>query len=197
MIVTNLEEGYRKLTKVYVDEEYVFSLYQNELKRYKISVGEELTEGAFQTILEETVLRRGKMKALNLLQRMDYTEGEIRSRLRQQGYTDSIIDRVIAYINSYHYLNDERYTVNYINTKKSTKSIRQLKMELKKKGVDDEIIARQMEKIDLSDEEALKKAIQKKVKDTSVLTYEEKQKVAQGLFRKGFSERDIRRHLHF
>lgn len=197
MIVTNLERGYRKLIKVYLDEEYVFSLYQSEIERYNISVGEELTEEEVHTIVEETVFRRARLKALKLLQRMDYTEGELKSKLKQSGFTDSIVERTIIYIQSYHYLNDDRYTANYLNAKKSSKSIRQLKMELKRKGIDDDTIMRQIEEINLNDEEAIQKAVRKKCKDVEALTYEEKQKIAASLFRKGFSESDIRRHLHF
>lgn len=197
MIVTNLEKGYRKLIKVYLDEEYVFSLYQNEIERYNIFMGGELTGEEARTIVEETVFYRARLKALKLLQRMDYTEGELKAKLKQSGFTDSIVDRTIEYIHSYHYLNDDRYTANYLNAKKSSKSMRQLKMELKRKGVDDETILRQINQINLNDEEAIQRAVRKKCKDIEVLTYEEKQKIAASLFRKGFSESDIRRHLHF
>ncbi len=195
MIITGIEKGYRKLFRIYVDEEYAFSLYESEIRRYQLEQDMELAEELFYEILEDTIFKRGKQKALNLLKRMDYTEGELRSKLKMSDFTPDMTDRVIDYINSYHYLNDARYVENYVAYKKSNKSIRQIKMELGRKGVDSELIEEHLAKSLPSDEEAIKKAIAKKTKDVDALTYEEKQKIASYLFRKGFKESDIRQQL--
>ncbi|MEG2441438.1 MAG: regulatory protein RecX, partial [Acetivibrio sp.] len=165
MTITGLEKGYRKQVRIYIDEEYVFSLYENEIKRYQLEKDLEIEEELYQQILEETIFKRGKQKAMNLLERMDYTEGELRSKLKQGGFPMEIIERVIAYIHSYHYLNDQRYVENYILYKKNSKSIRQMKMELKQKGVDPELIEEHFEEQKVSDVMAIQKAISKKTKD--------------------------------
>ncbi|MEG1991909.1 MAG: regulatory protein RecX [Acetivibrio sp.] len=195
MTITGLEKGYRKQVRIYIDEEYVFSLYENEIKRYQLEKDLEIEEELYQQILEETIFKRGKQKAMNLLERMDYTEGELRSKLKQGGFPIEIIERVIAYIHSYHYLNDQRYVENYILYKKNSKSIRQMKMELKQKGVDSELIEENFQEQKVSDAMAIQKAISKKTKDVESLTYPEKQKIASYLFRKGFQEGDIRQQL--
>lgn len=191
-----MEKGFRKQIRIYIDEEYCFSLYQNEVLRYQLEIGMEIEQVTYHEILEEAVYKRGRQKAMKLLERMDYTETELRRKLKQSSFTDDITDRVIDYINSYHYLNEERYVKNYLTYKKSTKSIRQIKMELKQKGVDSELIERHFEESKISDTEAIIKAIRKKTKaDIEDLTYEEKQKIASFLFRKGFREEDIRKQL--
>jgi len=195
MTITGIEKGYRKLFRIYVDEEFKFSLYESEIHRYQLKKDMEIEEELYNEIIEQTVFKRGKQKALNLLKRMDYTEGELRNKLKKSDFTPNMIDRVIDYINSYHYLNDARYVENYVAYKKSNKSIRQIKMELSRKGVDSELIEEQLKKTLISDEEAIKKAIAKKTKDVEALTYEEKQKIASYLFRKGFKESDIRQQL--
>ncbi len=195
MTITGIEKGYRKLFRIYVDEEFKFSLYESEIHRYQLKKDMEFEEELYNEIIEQTVFKRGKQKALNLLKRMDYTEGELRNKLKKSDFTPNMIDRVIDYINSYHYLNDARYVENYVAYKKSNKSIRQIKMELSRKGVDSELIEEQLKKTLISDEEAIRKAIAKKTKDVEALTYEEKQKIASYLFRKGFKESDIRQQL--
>lgn len=190
-----MENGYRKLVRVSIDDMFQFSLYEREIQRYQLKAGAEISEECFHDIEENVVFRRGKQKALNLLKRMDYTEGELREKLKKSDFRPDMIDRVIAYIDSYHYLDDSRYTENYIRYKKSSKSIRQIRMELRQKGIDSELIEEQLSEANVSDEEAIKKAIQKKTKDVSALSYEEKQKIASYLFRKGFREGDIRRQL--
>lgn len=195
MIITGIEDGYRKLKRIYIDEEYKFSLYEKEIYIYQLKLGKEITHEVYLQIMEDTIYKRGKRKALNLLKRMDYTEGELRSKLKKSEFTQDMIDRVIAYIHSYHYLDDERYANRYIVNKTSNKSIRQIKMELLNKGIDKELIEEQLEKNCTSDEAAIQQAISKKTKDITALTLKEKQKIAAYLYRKGFQQSDIRHHL--
>lgn len=195
MTITGMEKGYRKRIRIYVDEVFCFSLYEREIHNYQLKLNMELSRELYDQILENTVFKRGKQKALNLLKRMDYTEGELREKLKKSDFTIDIVDRVIDYINSYHYLDDTRYVNHYIAYKKSNKSIRQIKMELKRKGVDNELINQQIEEANISDKIAIQRAIAKKTKDIHSLTYEEKQKIGAYLFRKGFTESDIRQQL--
>ena len=44
MIITDILPIDKKRSKVYIDEEYAFPLYLGEMRRYKIKVGEEITE---------------------------------------------------------------------------------------------------------------------------------------------------------
>ncbi|MDK2808047.1 MAG: regulatory protein, partial [Clostridiales bacterium] len=111
------------------------------------------------------------------------------------GYTKDMIERIIAYVDSYHYLDDARYLDAYLSYHKSNKSIRQLKMELQKKGLDSALIAEALEQDAWSDYTAIQKAIAKKTNQIENLSYEEKKKIAAYLFRKGFTESDIRKHL--
>lgn len=194
MTVTGIENGYQKRSRIYIDEEYRFSLYDSEIRRYQLKPGMELDEDVYRQITE-AVLKRGKQKALNLLKRMDYTEGELRERLKKSEFLPEVIEQIIAYIHSYHYLDDTRYTENYINYKKSSKSRQQIRMELVRKGVDAELIEQKLAEGGGSDDEAIKKAIARKTKAPETLSYEEKQKIAAYLFRKGFQKSDIRQQL--
>lgn len=199
MIITTVEEIDKSKFKIYIDWEYHFILYKQDIKRYNISEGIELSDMEYRTVLEETVLRRGKQKALALLKYMDRTEAELILKLKQGGYTDSIVDEIIYYVKSYHYVDDFRYASTYIRYKKENKSKLQLKMELKQKGISSEIIKEVIEKEYSEDEDenlAILKAIGKKTKDINNLDIEEKAKLTRYLYRKGFNVELIKKYVN-
>lgn len=197
MRITRLENGFRKCTKVYIDDEYAFPLYPQDLRQYGIEEGIELTQEQYEELLYETVVRRAKQKCMNLLKKMDRTEAELRRKLRESGYTDTVVGLAVDYVDSYHYIDDARYANHYINYKKTSKSLRQMKMELWKKGVDEQMIQEVLEKQNVTDDEALQRAIRKKTDSVELLSFQEKQKLAASLFRKGFAESDIRKYIRF
>ena len=82
--------------KVYVEEQFAFVLYKGELSRYQIAEGEQITEDTFQKIKKEVILKRAKLRALHLLNDMDRTEAQLRTKLKQGLYTEDIIEQAIA-----------------------------------------------------------------------------------------------------
>jgi regulatory protein len=197
MKVTRLEPGFQKKVKVFIDDEYGFLLYTGDIRRYKLEEDMELPDELYHQIIEETVYRRARQKALAILKRSDRTELELRQKLKQAEYTEEIINRTLAYINSYHYLDDKRYAQNYFTYKKSSKSSKQIRMELVQKGIDKEMINNIMEEEGYSEEEAIQKAIRKKTQDIDALSFEQKQKIAAYLYRKGFSQEMICKFINF
>ena len=153
----------------------------------------ELPEKIYEEIREKIILYRSKQKALSLLKTRDRTELELYRKLKDAGYPEDLIERTIEYINSYGYLNDERYASNYIRDRKYRKSKLAIEMELGRKGINKDILEPIFEmeyKEEVSEDPeiiAIKKAIQKKNKDICNLTWEEKRKIVASLYRKGFA----------
>lgn len=210
MRVSKLEIVEKIKTKVYIDEEYHFLLYPQDMRLYKLEEGMELTDEEYKRIIKDTVLRRGKQKALTLLEHMDRTEYELIIKLKTSGYSQSVIDSIIAYVKSYHYIDDARYASQYIRYKKESKSKKQIQMELMQKGIssnfieiamDEEYFAEEYfdgngESEDGSEDIAIKKAIYKKIKEKGIDELDEKErtKLMGYLYRKGFSTELIRKH---
>lgn len=195
MLVTKLEKINTKKTKVFLDEEYAFLLYPQDLRKYKLEEGIEISGELYDTIMEETVVRRAKKKAMDILKRSDKTEKELSFKLLQAEYPKEAVEKAIEYVKGYGYMNDERYLANYVYYKKHSKSIRVIELELQKKGLSKEQIRRQLEKEEVNDEEAIQKAIRRKIGTKTELSYEEMQKIAAYLYRKGFREEDIKKYL--
>lgn len=197
MRITKLEPGYQNKIKVYLDEEYGFLLYTGDIRRYKLEEDMELSQDCYERIIEETVYRRARQKALAILKRMDRTEAELRMKLKQAEYTEEIVERTISYVNGFHYLDDIRYAKNFFQFKKNSKSSRLIKMELLQKGIARETIDAIMEEEPSNDEYAIQKAINKKVRGQEVFSAEEKRKLAAYLYRKGYSQELICKYIDF
>ena len=208
MTITSIEEIYvgrskKKIAyKIYADEAYLFLLYSQDIRQYNLKVGEEINGLLYDKIVEETVYRRAKQRALATLKRTDKTEYEIRIRLKDAHYTNDIIDMTIEYLKNYNYINDERYASNYIRFYKLSRSKFVLRRKLKEKGINkdllEEIISKEYLVMDHEiDPEiiALNKAISKKYSDISSLSWQEKQKLISSLYRKGFAIDKIQSHL--
>ena len=112
-------------------------------------------------------LKIGKKRALHLLERKDYSKRELVERLQKDGYETELIEEIIAYVDSFHYLDDVRVAGSYIRVRKHQKSKRELEYKLKQRGISDEDIALAMEEnYEMEDgtsqeELAIKKYLQK------------------------------------
>ena len=87
MIVTELEYISNYRIKVFIDEEFAFILYPQDIKRYKIEEEKEISDDLFLFIKQETILRRAKNKALCYLDRTEQTERILRQKLKSKYYS--------------------------------------------------------------------------------------------------------------
>lgn len=138
--------------------------------------------------MEEEILR-AKKKAMSLLQHMDRTEWELRSKLEKAGFAEEPIREAVEYVKSFHYIDDKRYAFRFVEIYCESRSIQRIRQDLQKKHIPDELITLALEEIDYDDSRALEKAIDKILSQTDEvlsLSYQERQKIIAKLYRKGF-----------
>ncbi len=192
MEITRMERVNKAKYNIYLDGEYAFSLYQKEIDQYHLKEGMELIPEIYNEIREEIIFFRAKQKALSLLKFMDRTKQQLHRKLRDAGYPEDIVERAIAYVDSFGYLSDERYASIYIRERKHRKSKLALKAELSHKGVPKETIEQvfEMEYQEEAEDDpeviAIKKAIAKKNSNPGSLSWDEKQKLISSLYHRGF-----------
>ncbi len=194
MIITRLEDTGKNKVKVYLDDRYRFTLYDREIKKYGLMEDGNMAE----TLLNElynTAIKRAKQKAMALLKHMDRTEAELKRKLEMAGFSGDIIQEAIAYVTSYHYIDDLRYASSYVRLRKSSKSKRQIIGELQQKGISGIDIQEALSSEYDSEEEAIQREINKKFSDVKSLTREERQKIAAKLYRKGYGMDLIRHYM--
>lgn len=178
----------RKLKLVFDDAD-ALHVPEKEFAMLTLEVGDELDLQMYDRILEVLVYPQAKKKAMDLLVRQDHAEGELYQKLKQKGFPEKACEVAIAYVKSFHYLDDERFARNYIESRKQKKSRFELIMELRRKMVRDEIIEDAFSNLGIEDEsETIRNLIQKKCSHgVEQLTWKDKQKLVAYLSRKGFS----------
>lgn len=200
MIVTALEELSTSRSKVYIDGELAFVLYKGELRSYHLSVGEEIAQKDYNEIMEEVLPKRAKLRAMNLLTKREYTEKQLRDKLRAGFYPQRIIEEALAYVAGFHYTDDLRYACDYITGHENVRSRRRIEQDLLGKGIEratlEQAWARWEELGGSQDEDSMiRTLLEKRGYDAENGEIRERQKTYAFLVRKGFSGEAIRRVL--
>lgn len=181
---------------VHTDGVDCFPLYEKEADAWEIREGAELSREKWEELCSEILKKRVIRRAMFLLQQMDRTESQLRRKLAEGHYPEELIDEAVAYVESWHYIDDFRYACTYIRCHQAEKSRIQLKLVLVKRGVPSELIDRAFEEEYADNEEELiAKLLEKKHYDPEQMDQKEKYKICQFLLRKGFSISKIKRQM--
>lgn len=197
MEITEITELSKSRYMIILDREISFALYKGEVRRYRLKPGAEISEAVYRELMEEVLPKRAKMRCMNLLTVRDYTETQLRAKLKTGGYPQTVIDSAIDYVKSYGYVGDEYYARKYIETYWERKSRRKLEQELRQKGISPEVTARVYEEVaDLEGEDPelmqIGKLLKKRGYQGENTGREERMKLAAYLARKGYSVEKIR-----
>jgi len=197
MTVTRIDAVTKTRYRVYVDEQFAFVLYKGELSRYHVAVGEEISKDTYQQIIQEVIIKRAKLRALHLLNDMGRTESQIRQKLKQNDYTDEVVEEAVQYVKSFGYVNDTEYARSFIMNRKDRKSRKELYMLLRQKGISEDILDPVFEEYydENSSKEAIFSIMKKKKYHPETATKTDTQKMLAYLTRKGFQYEDIRQVL--
>lgn len=142
--------------------------------------------------------KRAKLRCMHLLEKRDYTEKQLRDKLRmgKTEYPPEMIDAAIEYVKSYHYVDDARYAAQYIDSRKISKSRRQMEQELFQKGIARDVAAQAFEEAEpIPEEELIRRWIEKRHYDVQTADMAETRRMYAFLARKGFQSDSILRAL--
>lgn len=201
-IITQIEELDKKRCKVYIDQEYAFTIYKGELKEYKLRENYPIEDKVYQIIKTEILPKRAKKRCLNLLQKRPYTERKLREKLEEGYYTEDIIEDAIGYVKSFHYIDDYEYACQYIFYHKELESRKKMEEKLMVRGVNRDTLQKafldsyfdEKEAMEIEMEQA-KKLLQKKKYEHENIDWKEKQKIYAFLIRKGISSSIIKKAM--
>lgn len=180
---------------VYINDEFAFVLYKGELSKYHLSAGDDIDDEQYERISAALTLR-AKKRGMNLLKTTDRTEADVRRRLSDGRYPAEAVDAAIEYLRSYHYLDDMRYSCEFIRFKSSRFGRKMITAKLAEKGVSKSVIEAAFAKYDEEsastveqrEEELISSLINKRYPEgISELDYAGRQKLYAFLYRKGFS----------
>ena len=186
-MVTAVAAVNRQKCKVFLEEDFAFVLYKSEAERFHIKEGQPLSGEAYQQIEQEILLPRARNKALDLLTVQARSRQQLRAKLAREGYPEPVVSQVMDFLDEYRFVDDGVYAENYLNYKSTGKSRRQLKEELRLKGVESEAIEQAFYQVEIDEEAGALALVKKRLKGRDRMTYEEKCKHSAYLSRKGYS----------
>ena len=138
--------------------------------------------------------------SLRFLSYRPRSEKEVRDKLKSKKASSEIIEKIITKLKEKKFINDEEFAKLWIEsrTRFKPRSLRLIKMELKQKGIDDEIIESGIKKQELgvdSDLEQARRLLAKKVERSFGKLRMTREKLGRYLASKGFGWDTIKRSI--
>lgn len=196
MLIDKIESISKDRSRIKLDTGECFVLYKGELRILKLGEGTELSDNSYKQIMTVILPKRAKLRCLNLLKQKAYTEYQLRKKLSEGGYPDSVSDEAISYVKSFGYIDDKKYAKDYIDSQCSSKSRKEMYLKLSQRGISREALdavfndtygsykdARDYEM--QGETEVINKLLIKRG-FTGRESYEEKQKFLAYFYRRGF-----------
>ncbi|SHH24778.1 recombination regulator RecX [Clostridium grantii] len=190
--ITKMEYGKRnkKRVNVYINSEFSFAVDEELVYQYKLEKDKVIDLESLQQIIEEDNYIKAKATALKTLERSHKTEKEIKDKLEKNEYPDNSIERVLEFLKSYEFINDEKFTKMFVEDKIKKYGKNKIKFDLIKKGINEKFIEENLNNMnDDNEKDTAKKIAEKKLK-TLEGKYGERvvySKVSNYLSSKGFS----------
>ena len=101
MLVIQIVPINKSRCRIILEDGSRFVLYRGEVRKLRIEEGSLLSEEARQSIMEEILPRRAKLRSMNLLKARDYTKRQLSDKLKRDGYPEEIIVQALTYVESY------------------------------------------------------------------------------------------------
>lgn len=179
---------------VYLDNDIDFLLYKSEVRKLNLVQDARIEEKQYEIIVD-TLYKRARERALYILDDAYKTKNQIIDKLKAGCYPEFIIDKVVGYLVEYDLINDDRYASMYIDFKASSKSKRQIVQDLYLKGLSKETIDSAFENNDFSEEDSLKKIIEKRKCRYDLTNQKDIEKFYRYLIGKGYPYHEVKRVL--
>lgn len=146
-IITGIEEQKRSKDRVniYIDGEYYMSLSTYVLFKLGLKKGEKIDGEKLKNASKEDELIKCRESALKIIEKSFKTEKEVYDKLIEKGYSEENVQSAIKSLQSYNFLNDDKYVQMYIKEKISSWGSGKIRFNLMKKGIDKNIIEEKME----------------------------------------------------
>ena len=187
-------------SSVFIDGEFAFGLDNCDLDKLAIFEGMEITQEKIDNILNEKVFFDAREAALRYLSYKPRTMRELETKLAQIGYQGAVIAKVINLMVKYGYIDDKQYTNDYINSRirMGNYGLYRIKNELRKKGVDIEIIENGINSLENGYDEvlAIMGVLKQKKFDAKNIDGRELKRYTDMLARRGFSYASIRKGVN-
>lgn len=105
----------RNKYKVFIDNEYAFSLSKKALDKFSLAENDEFSQQEMASLREKIELFEGEEALLHYLKYRFRSEKEIRKKLKTKSISQAVIEKLVKKFIDYGYIDDERFAENYLN----------------------------------------------------------------------------------
>jgi regulatory protein len=158
-------KGRRKRVNIFLDGEFAFSLEAEVAVKEGLETGQELTSERIEKIVSDNSYRRCYDAAALFLSYRPRSEPEIRERLRKRGFPTTSINAVIIRLKDQGLVDDTAFARFWTENRDSfsPRSRWLTGQELRRKGVNEEVITQAVGTLD--DEDSAYRAGRKKARN--------------------------------
>ncbi|MFQ5875464.1 MAG: regulatory protein RecX [Dehalococcoidia bacterium] len=144
-VITDIKEQKRRKDRVsvFVDGRYALGMSRLSLIKSGLVVGQEVSGDQVLELEAEAQLEEALNVAGRFLGYRPRSEREVRSRLRRRGFDEDVVERAVARLRERGLLDDTEFARFWKENRVafSPRSRRLLEQELRRKGVDVEVVA--------------------------------------------------------
>jgi len=179
--------GRGKQVKVFLDGKFAFKLENELVVEEGLEIKQALPAERIKAIVTANSFKRCYNAAALLLSYRPRSEPELRKRLQQRGFNGSIIDAVMTRLKKQGLVDDTAFARFWKDNRESFSPRSQwlTRLELKQKGVADDVIDQVVASID--DEDSAYRSAQKKARSLPRADYQSfRRRLGEHLRRRGF-----------
>lgn len=188
-ITSTLPTRDNQMMRIYIDENYAFSVPKEDYIRLGLYEKEEITQDEIERIRQEVVLRAAREKATGYLMYRDRSEGEVIEKLINAGFDKDIAQEAASALKALGYIDDNRYARKYITDRLKNKAMsrKAIRFELERKDISLQIIEEALSETEVNEDEIALRTAKKKFGKYDVKDEKVRQKIMRYLCHKGFS----------
>lgn len=152
----------KKRCNIYIDGEYSFSISNELVYRNGLKNNMEIDEERFLEIAKEDSFLKCKETALRIIERSYKSEKEMKEKLLEKGYELEEINRTMAFLIDYNFINNKAYAEMYVKDRLRNQGSKKIKYALLRKGIEENIIEEVIGNINNENEELVALELGKK-----------------------------------
>jgi len=179
--------GRGKRVNVFLDGKFAFSLEAEVAVPEGLKVGQELSDSQIEELAKSDNYRRCLNAAAHYLSYRPRSESELRGRLYQRGFGEDSVEAVIAKLKKQGLVDDIAFAQFWKDSREtfSPRSRWLTKLELRRKGVAEEIMDKVVDTVD--DNDSAYRAALSKARSLSLSDYQDfRRRLGSYLRRRGF-----------
>lgn len=153
MKITKLELNKNKNKfKLYLDDEYYTDVFVDTVVKFGLKEGYEYEKNKIDEIIFDSEKSMAFDKAMRYLGISIKTKKQMKDYLLKKGFNEKVADYVLNKLETYNYINDQKYVESYIASYKNKYGRHKIKFSLIQKGISKNIVDNYLKNIEKNDE---------------------------------------------